>query len=76
MTFNGNIGDLVSHVMVIGCPKCGQKDNFQPTVADKYIDQSTLVKTIEELGLGNWSITCSKCNYKLSKLEEIFRDHP
>lgn len=74
MNFSGNIGDLVSHVMVVGCPKCGQKENFQPTVADKYVDQSTPVETIEELGLGNWSITCAKCSYKISKLEEIFRD--
>ena len=72
MTFKGNIGDLVSHVMVVGCPKCGQKENFQPTVANRIIDQSTPVETIEELGLGNWSITCGKCGYKISKLEEIF----
>jgi predicted nucleic acid-binding Zn-ribbon protein len=75
-TFNGKIGDLVSHVMVVGCPKCGRKDNFQATVANRIIDQSTPVETIEELGLGNWSITCGnpKCGYKISKLEEIFRD--
>ena len=74
MTFNGKIGDLVSHVMVVGCPKCGQKENFQPMVANRIIDQSTPVETIEELGLGNWSITFVKCGYKISKLEEIFHD--
>lgn len=74
MAFNGKIGDLVGHVMVVGCPKCGQKEHFQPTVADKYVDQSTPVETIEELGLGKWSITCGKCGYKISKLEEIFKD--
>ena len=74
MKFDGKIGDLVSQVMVIGCPQCGQKQNFQSTVADKIVDQSTLVETIEELGLGNWSITCGKCGYKISSLEEIFRD--
>ena len=75
-TFNGKIGDLVSHVMVVGCPKCGRKENFQATVANRIIDQSTPVETIEELGLGNWSIACGnpKCGYKISKLEEIFRD--
>ncbi|MDR4491683.1 MAG: hypothetical protein AB7V56_15730 [Candidatus Nitrosocosmicus sp.] len=75
MTFNGKIGDLVSQIMIVGCPKCGQKENFQPTVADKYVDQSTPIETIEQLGLGNWSITCGKCKHKISKLEEIFRDH-
>ena len=74
MTFNGNIGELVSHVMIIGCPKCGQKENFQSTVGDKIVDQSTPIDTIEELRLGNWAITCGKCGYKISKLDEIFGD--
>ena len=74
MTFNGKIGDLVTHVMVVGCPKCGQKENFRSTVANRIVDQSTPIETIEELGLGNWSITCVKCGYKISKLEEIFHD--
>ncbi|HKO65826.1 MAG TPA: hypothetical protein VJU13_11540 [Candidatus Nitrosocosmicus sp.] len=75
-TFNGNMGDLVSQVMIIGCPKCGQKENFQSTVADKIVDQSTPVETLEEMGLGKWSITCGNptCGYKISKIEEIFRD--
>ncbi len=74
MTYNGKIDDLVSHVMIVGCPKCDQKENFQATVANRIIDQSTAVETIEELGMGNWSITCGKCGYKISKLEEIFQD--
>jgi len=60
--------------MVVGCPKCGQKENFQSTVADRIVDQSTLVETMEELGLGNWSITCVECGYNISKLEEIYHD--
>ena len=74
MSYDGKIGDLVSQIMYVGCPKCGQKDDFQSTVANTIVDQSIPVDTIEQLGLGNWSITCGKCNYKISKLEEIFRE--
>lgn len=37
MTYNVKTGDLVSHIMVIGCPKCDRKDNFQSTVANRIL---------------------------------------
>jgi hypothetical protein len=31
------------------------------------------MEIIEDLGLGNWPITCGKCAYKISTLEELFK---
>jgi hypothetical protein len=46
MTYNGKIGDLVSHVMFIECPKCGQKDNFQSTVANRRLDKPDTIRDL------------------------------